>query len=110
MIKPLVIKPNQQAVLSNNDIAAVEVDAQQIIAWKDGFFVFDGNNTEEVLREIGQWYGIGVEDKIGNRTVKYTGKIPKNISMARLVKLLSYADINVQVFKDKNDQLRLIVN
>ncbi|EHQ25226.1 FecR family protein [Mucilaginibacter paludis] len=109
-IKPLIIKPDQQAILSDSDIASEEIDAQQVIAWKDGFFVFDGSNTEEVIREIGQWYGIEVDYKLGNKPVKYAGKIPKNISMARLVKLLSYADINVQAFKDKNDQLKLIVN
>jgi transmembrane sensor len=109
-IKPMLIKPDQQAILSSNDIASMEVDAQAIIAWKDGFFVFDGNNTEEVIREIGQWYGIEVDYKPGIKSIKYAGKIPKNISMARLVKLLSFADINVQAFKDKNDQLKLIVN
>lgn len=109
-IKSIVLKPNQQAVLSAQNIQQLHVDASRIIAWKDGYFTFDGNNTQEILQEIADWYGINVTYNKPVKTVKYAGKIPKNISLSRLVMLLGYQDIDVKAFKDKNNQIKLIVN
>lgn len=108
-LKQLIIKPNQQAVLTQKDLVSIAVDAKQIIAWKDGYFVFDGKNTVEVMREIGEWYGVKVDISPGVKSIKYAGKIPKNIDMARLVNLLSYADVNVRAIKGEDNAIRLIV-
>jgi len=109
-IKPLILKPNQQAVLKAESIQQHAVDASRIIAWKDGYFTFDGNNTQEILQEIGGWYGVSVTYNNPAKMVEYTGKISKNIDLSRLIMLLGYQDIKVKAFKDKNNQLKLIVN
>jgi len=109
-IPTIILKPNQQSVLSVGNIQQLHIDASRVIAWKDGYFSFDGNNTQEILKEIGDWYGIEVIYNNPAKTVKYTGKIPKTISLSRLVMLLGYQDIAVKAFKNKNNQLKLIVN
>ena len=109
-IGPIILKPNQQSVLNVGKIQQFAVDASRVIAWKDGYFTFDGNNTQEILQEIGDWYGISVTYKNTAKMIRYTGKIPKNINLDRLVMLLGYQDIDVKAYKDKNNQLKLIVN
>ncbi|WP_431294409.1 FecR family protein [Pedobacter sp. P26] len=109
-LRPIILKPNQQVILTTNDLIRRDVDASRVIAWKDGYFSFDGNNTQEILLEIGEWYGINVVFNKPLKKVKYTGKIPKNINLSRLMMLLEYQDIDVKAFKDKNNQLKLIVN
>lgn len=109
-LQSVLLKPNEQSILGTGGIEQIAVDAALIISWKDGFFAFDGQNTEEMIREIGQWYNLSVDYKPTKKSIQYTGKIPKNINLAQLIKLLSYGDINVQAFRDKNNQLKLIVN
>ncbi len=67
----ILLKPSQQAVLLQNDIGrSLEVkdgaDIQQVMAWKNGIFNFNGADLFMVLRELERWYDI---------EVRYEGKI-----------------------------------
>lgn len=109
-IAAILLKPDQQSVLAQTALELNEVDAAQFIAWKNGYFIFDGNNTDEIMREIAKWYGIEIQYQHTSHSVEYAGKLPKNIGLARLMELLNYAGIRVQAFKDKNNQTKLIIN
>jgi hypothetical protein len=109
-ITPILLKPNQQSVLGSKNVARLEVNADEFIAWKNGYFIFDGNNTNEIVAEIGKWYGIKIEYKHTAKPIEYTGKLPKNIGLVRLMELLNYSGIKVQAYKDKDDQYKLIIN
>lgn len=106
----LLLKPNQQFVLNASKAERINTDASMIVAWKDGFFVFDGHNSDEIIREIGKWYDMEIEYKHEEKTIEYAGRIPKNISLDQLIKLLNYAGIKVAAFKNNNNQHKLIIN
>ncbi|WP_158223380.1 FecR family protein [Mucilaginibacter sp. MD40] len=106
---PVVIKPNQQAFLKNNKLSVSNVDAAAISRWKDGYFVFDGENTTETISRIGAWYGLSVEgtDKISQ--ISFTGKIPQDISLGQLIELLHYSGINLKVSRNAFNKYVLII-
>jgi len=56
-----ILKPNQQASLSDKEIDIEIVDSKQAIAWKNGFFSFDNENLESVMRKISRWYNVDVQ-------------------------------------------------
>jgi len=60
-----LIKPNQQANLnkSNNKLQVMDVDASDAIAWKNGYFLFEDENIESIMRKLSRWYNIDVEYK-----------------------------------------------
>lgn len=65
----IVLKPNQQSILTDNDkIKVVEVDAAEAVAWKNNKFIFDSQRIEEIMRMVARWYNV---------EVIYTAEVPK---------------------------------
>ncbi len=59
----VLLKPGQQSLLSNGHIQIQEVDTDEAIAWKNGYFQFDGKNLETALLELSRWYNVDIEYK-----------------------------------------------
>ncbi|EEI89594.1 sigma factor regulatory protein, FecR/PupR family [Sphingobacterium spiritivorum ATCC 33300] len=108
-ITPIILKPDEQTVLQANKMLSQQVDASYAIGWTQGQFCFDGTNSEEVLRQIARWYDVEIEYANKN-AITYSGKIPKNLSLDKLIKLLEYADINVQAVTNQQNKRKLIIN
>jgi ferric-dicitrate binding protein FerR (iron transport regulator) len=61
-----VIRPGEQAQIENDGnalnpkimVQAVDVDAA--VAWKNGRFIFHGNDIQSVMRQLARWYDIDV--------------------------------------------------
>ncbi|MCD0487799.1 FecR domain-containing protein [Pedobacter sp. MC2016-14] len=107
--KEVIIKPNQQLVLKGDGTQVLKVDAPAVMSWKDGYFVFNGKNTLEVLGQIGSWYNLEVENEHNGNLVEYIGKIPTEVSLGELLNILNYTGIQAQVLKNKNGKLKLII-
>ncbi|MBB6236844.1 hypothetical protein HDC90_001459 [Pedobacter sp. AK013] len=54
------IKPGQQALFGKKKIAVSDVDVEEMIAWKDGYFMFD-ESMESAMDKIASWYDVSVE-------------------------------------------------
>lgn len=58
--KKTVLRPGQQALVHDGIISVREVEAEYEIAWKEGFFLFDGESLEDIMDRIGKWYDVKV--------------------------------------------------
>lgn len=57
----ILLKPNQQAILSaSNAIAVHQADIEEVIAWKNGEFLFKEDDFKTVMRKIARWYDVEV--------------------------------------------------
>lgn len=107
--KQLLLKPNQQAKsIGSNPLTLTNVNMDQVLGWTNGEFFFDGNNTNEVLREIARWYNIDIENKIASHAPnQYVGAIPRNLTLNRLVELLNYAGLKSTATIMNNQRIKL---
>lgn len=103
------LKPNEQAVWQNGEFSMHKINIDEVLSWKNGQFYFDGNNTAEVLQQIARWYNITITYKADNNKEQYTGKIPRNLSLDRLIELLNYADLRTRAVLDKENRINLII-
>lgn len=73
-----VLKPGQQSVLSENGIEIKAVDTDESVAWKNGYFMFNNEKQESILRKIARWYNVKVEyaDKAA-KDVMYYGTVSR---------------------------------
>lgn len=81
------LKPGQQAEITNNININNDVDIEEVIAWKNGVFVFNNTNIETILRQVARWYDVDVvyENKT-NET--FSGVIPRSENISKLLKIL----------------------
>ncbi|WP_407429745.1 FecR family protein [Arcticibacter sp.] len=54
------LKPGFEAVLSDQHFVTAEADAQLAVAWKNGDFIFDGQNLKATMRQIARWYDVDI--------------------------------------------------
>lgn len=102
------IKPGQQVELNYNDTKIQQVELEPFLAWTKGYFYMDESNISEVLQEIADWYDIDIDFTKSKSLTTYKGKIPKNMKLDKLIKLLEHIDLKVKPTVAK-DKIKLIV-
>jgi ferric-dicitrate binding protein FerR (iron transport regulator) len=98
-----LLRPGQQAQLQPmGDIRWIpEVDVEQVTAWKNGVFEFDGEELPVIMRQIARWYDVEVvyEGKIP--TEPFTGRVSRSTTLSGVLKILKLSDIEVTVHNNK---------
>jgi len=66
--------PGQQGVanINSTQIAVNKVKTNEVIAWKNGSFVFRHANIEQIMTQLSRWYDVDVEYR-GNIKEQYFG-------------------------------------
>ncbi len=61
--KQRLLKPGQQAVVKNNaDLINIsDASINQVMAWKNGYFVFNDDNINTIMKKLSRWYDVDVE-------------------------------------------------
>lgn len=96
--KIAMLKPGQQAKLQNQSIKVVEdVDTDEAIAWKNGYFQFTSANLQQVMRQIARWYDVDIsyEGKIPER--KFGGKISRDNNASEVLKVLELSKVKFRI-------------
>ncbi|TMI62574.1 MAG: DUF4974 domain-containing protein [Bacteroidetes bacterium] len=93
-----LITPGQQAQLNaNGQIAINKADIDKVMAWKNGYFNFDGADTRIVMQVISRWYDVDVvyEGPIPQR--EFGGEIEKNLKLSQLLTILEKSDLKFRL-------------
>jgi transmembrane sensor len=86
-----MIRPGQQSIIRNaNKLIKVEnVDMDESVAWKNGYFMFNGEQLESILRKISRWYDVDIEYQ--NEELKrevFSGTLSRYSSVSQVLKKL----------------------
>ncbi|MHB1178988.1 MAG: FecR family protein [Daejeonella sp.] len=82
-----LLRPGQQAKVKGS-IQLLNVDTEEIVAWKNGFFQFNGADIKTVMGQIERWYDVEI-DYEGKLPLKhFTGVISRNINVSKVLNML----------------------
>ncbi|MNJ87630.1 fec operon regulator FecR [compost metagenome] len=56
-----ILKPGEQSVLTGHGIKVKTVNTDESIAWKNGYFSFNNEKQESIMRKISRWYNVQIE-------------------------------------------------
>jgi transmembrane sensor len=59
-LQTAILKPGEQSLFSGSNIQVIQVDAQSAVAWKNGYFRFDDESLESIMRKVARWYDVTV--------------------------------------------------
>ncbi|SEN15494.1 FecR family protein [Chitinophaga rupis] len=93
----VLLKPGQQAILGGNkEFNINQVDPNDAIAWKNGYFLFKNEGIESVMRTIARWYDIDVsyqgdvlKQRLGGTVSRYE-KLEDLLKTIELTKSLKF--------------------
>ena len=88
----VLLKPGQQSAVAEH-ITVADVDASQSIEWQKGYFLFDNETVESMMRKISRWYNIEVEFKGNIRYRKFAGKISKFENIAQILQVMERTQV-----------------
>ncbi|MDN5285419.1 MAG: FecR protein [Mucilaginibacter sp.] len=102
-----LLKPNQQAVLDrSNQIYVHEIDAESVIDWKNGEFVFNEESLESIMHKVGRWYGVKVVfTNTQIRQQPFSGGVSRFGDISQLISVLE--STKLIKFKVEGNQLTI---
>lgn len=98
-----MLKPGQQSVLSSTGIRINDVDTDESIAWKNGYFMFNNERQESIMRKIARWYNVKVEYADAEaRDVVYYGTVSRFDKISQVLrKFEQTGEVRFEIEKDK---------
>lgn len=94
-----LLKPGQQGVIKKNDnnIEIKNADMNEVIAWKNGLFQFDGAGIKTIMSEISRWYNVEIvySGKVPLRS--FEGKISREAQISDVLKILELSNVKFNV-------------
>lgn len=105
--RSLRIKPGQQASVLPDASITVEtkVNTDQVIAWKDGFFNFNGASLQQAMRQLARWYDIDVVYEGSIPDIVFDGELPTSLQLSQVLKILNRVEVKYRI----EDGKRLII-
>lgn len=87
-----MIKPGEQAQIMMGSGSGINVindpDAEDAIAWKEGYLDFNHADIQTVMRQISRWYDVTVRYQGAITSKQYGGAIQKNLKLSQVLKIL----------------------
>lgn len=88
----MIVKPGQQVVGGNHLKLTDNVNLDEVMAWKNGQFYFEGTNIKTIMGQISKYYDVDIEFK-DNIKYSFVMKIDRKVPVSELLKIMEMTDL-----------------
>lgn len=95
-----LLAPGQQARISTatGSVRVVnDVDTEKELSWKNGYFQFEDESLESIMRQVSRWYDVEVRYEGNSRGENFTGRLPRNSNVSGVMKILSLSGVKFRI-------------
>jgi ferric-dicitrate binding protein FerR (iron transport regulator) len=92
-----ILKPGEQASVKTEIKIQDDVDIDEVMAWKNGYFQFNNASLQNVLKEISRWYDVDVVYQGTNQPRAFAGEIERDLSLSEVLKILERNKVNFRI-------------
>ncbi len=95
-----LLAPGQQARINagTGNVRVVDgVDTDKELSWKNGYFQFENESLESVMRQVSRWYDVEVQYEGNTRGENFTGRLPRNSNVSKLLKILALSGVKFRI-------------
>jgi len=86
-----IIQPGKQALLKNARLSLTNADLEEAVAWKNGYFRFNNEKIEGVMRKLARWYDIDVRFDGPISQEEFNGTISRFTNISEVLESLQYS-------------------
>lgn len=96
-----LLKPGQQGIINDKSIKIIDVDTDEAVAWKNGFFDFGRANIQDIMKQLSRWYGTEViyEGKIPDD--EFVGKVSRDVKLSQVLHILELSHVRFRIENKK---------
>jgi len=95
-----LLAPGQQARVNagTGNVRVVDgVDTDKELSWKNGYFQFENESLESIMRQVSRWYDVEVQYEGNTRGENFTGRLPRNSNVSKLLKILALSGVKFRI-------------
>jgi ferric-dicitrate binding protein FerR (iron transport regulator) len=93
-----IISPGQQAqLLKSGTIKIEEVDAEETVAWKKGYFHFDHADIKTVMRQLSYWYDVDIIYEGSIPTQQFGGDMQRDLTLSQVLNILGKSQVKFKI-------------
>jgi transmembrane sensor len=100
-----LLKPGQQAQVGEDLKVENNADLEEVMAWKNGRFVFNGTDLNDIMRHLARWYDLDITYKKQVKE-KFFVEIGSNSNLSNVLKILE--ETGVVHFKIEGKEITVI--
>ncbi len=113
----LLLRPGQQALLVETRVGGGPVgsadrslhvadhslsmadnpDLAQVMAWKNGSFLFDRTSLDVVMRQLSRWYDVDVVYEKGIPAVRFAGEMKRDLNLSEVLAILHKMEVHCHI-------------
>ncbi len=100
------LAPGEQSIVQSKYTDIANINTEQYVSWKDGYFYFNKTPFNEVMEQLALWYNVEVvyQGKVPQET--FSGEMGRDLTLGEALKLLNMSAIQIQI----RDGRKLVVN
>ncbi len=85
-----MLVPGRDAILNraSGKFSIKEGDTEAATAWKNGYFQFDNEKVENIMRQIGRWYNVEIVYRGDVSGKAIAGSLPRSKNVSEVLKML----------------------
>jgi transmembrane sensor len=87
------LKPGQQAMILEENIKVLQgIDIDEVMAWKNDLFYFNGADIKTIMRQIEKYYDVEIEyrDEVN---YQFVAKISRQVNVSEFLKILELTNL-----------------
>ena len=96
-VNGVVIKPGQQAQVTDMVRVISNADLDKVMAWQRGLFKFEGTPLEEVMKQLERWYDIEVVYENERPALRFGGELSRSMSLKGVLNVLEQSGIRYRL-------------
>lgn len=91
--KSILLKPNEQSVLSaNKEFQITKVNPLIAVSWKNGDFIFNNENLESIMRKVARWYDVDIVYTKGVEDIYFSGMVSRSRNLSAVLEMLQSSE------------------
>lgn len=102
-----VIQPGQQTVTQGIQMAVQQINPEEVVAWKNGEFMFNNENLESVMRKLARWYDLEIEVSAALSEASIWGSVSRYDDFSKVLEIIQMTDENIR-FKVEGRRVELM--
>lgn len=95
-----LLNPGQQTVVHGDNMRVQEVNIDEIIAWKNGEFMFSNETLRSALRQVSRWYDIDIQVDPTLADITLWGTVSRMDNFDKVLKVIKMTDDNIKINLD----------
>ena len=95
----VILKPGEQTSVSQSSqpFHPIPVQTDEVMAWKDGVFYFNGENLQSIMKQLSRFYNVDVEYEGNIPDKRFGGMISRDKNLNEVLSVLELSGVHFKI-------------